>query len=112
MSKKDKLAIGAIGAVVLGLWLFFQPGCPIRNATGIPCPGCGMSRAWMAALRLDLAGAMEYHPMFWSIPVLGWMFWRDFQPFRQKWQNFALLLALTVGLVVCYGYRMYFHLIH
>lgn len=111
MSRREKWTFLAIGLVLLGVWLVFQPGCPFRNLTGVPCPGCGMSRAWLRALRLDLAGAFSLHPMFWSVPVFFWLFWRDFRPFRRRWQNFALLFLLTAGLMVCYGYRMYFQLI-
>lgn len=42
--------------------------CPIRWLTGISCAGCGMSRAWLALLRLDLSAAFAYHPLFW-LPV-------------------------------------------
>ncbi len=45
-------------------------GCPIKFWTGVSCPGCGMTRAWLAALsgRFDLA--MAYHPLFWMIPLI------------------------------------------
>ena len=36
--------------------------CPIRYVTGIPCPGCGMSRALGCLLRLDLAGSLRCNP--------------------------------------------------
>lgn len=39
-------------------------GCPIRLLTGISCAGCGMTRAWWAALRLDFRAAFYYHPLF------------------------------------------------
>lgn len=37
--------------------------CPIKYFTGISCAGCGMSRAWLALLRLDLPAAFAYHPL-------------------------------------------------
>lgn len=43
--------------------------CPIKFITGISCAGCGMSRAWMAFLQLDIAKAFEYHPLFWLVPI-------------------------------------------
>ena len=44
--------------------------CPIRYLTGISCAGCGMTRAWLALLRLDLPGAFAFHPLFWlPVPV-------------------------------------------
>ena len=36
--------------------------CPIRRFTGIPCPGCGMSRALGCLLRLDAEGSFRSNP--------------------------------------------------
>lgn len=38
--------------------------CPVSLITGFPCPACGMTRANLLALRLDLAGAFAMHPLF------------------------------------------------
>jgi hypothetical protein len=35
--------------------------CTWRNATGLPCPGCGLSRSWVEAARGDLAASFEQH---------------------------------------------------
>ena len=39
-------------------------GCLIRRATGFSCPGCGMTRAYIALLSGDIRGAFYYHPLF------------------------------------------------
>ena len=49
----------------------FGVTCPIKYITGISCAGCGMSRAWMAFLQLDIAKAFAYHPLFWLVPIAG-----------------------------------------
>lgn len=45
--------------------------CPINNIFGVSCFGCGMTRAFMAILRLDFTKALAYNvlsvPLFISI---------------------------------------------
>lgn len=60
--------IGALFIAWLALYLL-DIGCIFRLMTGIPCPGCGMTRAWLAALRLDFVVAFAYHPLFWVVPI-------------------------------------------
>lgn len=60
--------IGVLFVAWLALYLL-NIGCVFRLMTGIPCPGCGMTRAWLAALRLDFAAAFAYHPLFWVVPI-------------------------------------------
>lgn len=43
-------------------------GCPVKALTGVPCPGCGLSRAAVSLLRLDAAAAFRYHPMVFVLP--------------------------------------------
>ncbi len=43
--------------------------CLMRELTNVPCPACGMSRALLSLLRLDIAAAFEYHPVFWVFPI-------------------------------------------
>jgi len=70
--KKLKEALPAICAVALvyGILYIAGIGCPIKFLTGISCMGCGMTRAYLSLLRLDLAGAFRYHPLF-PIPVIA-----------------------------------------
>lgn len=111
MNRREKDLLTVLMAAVGLVWLILLPGCPVRNLTGIPCPGCGMSRAWWAWLRLDVDAAFAYHPMFWAVPVFFWLFRRDFRPFRRSGANLALVLGLAAGLVGCWWFRLYFGLI-
>ena len=45
-------------------------GCIIRAITGVPCPGCGMTRAWLAFLTGRFDAALAYHPLFWCVPIV------------------------------------------
>jgi hypothetical protein len=60
------LGLGVIvcGASVAGA----LPLCPLANLTGWPCPSCGLTRAALALLRGDVAGALALHPL--APPVL------------------------------------------
>ena len=64
-------AFSCIGVLFIAWFALYllDIGCVFRLMTGIPCPGCGMTRAWLAALRLDFAAAFAYHPLFWVVPT-------------------------------------------
>jgi hypothetical protein len=50
---------------------FGVPLCPFAALTGVPCPGCGLSRAALALLSGDVAAAFHFHPLvFVALPVL------------------------------------------
>ena len=55
-------------AAALLLYTFVIGRCPILWLTGVPCPGCGMTRALTHAVRLDFAGAFYYHPLWFAVP--------------------------------------------
>ena len=56
-------ALAVLGAgVALPLLGNPGPGCPLRSATGIPCPLCGMSTSVSATVRGDVAEAMTAAP--------------------------------------------------
>lgn len=55
-------------AACLAAYVCILRRCPILWLTGVPCPGCGMTRACGALLHLDIAGAFYYHPLFWLVP--------------------------------------------
>lgn len=39
------------------------PWCPWAALARIPCPGCGLTRATLAALHGDLHGSLVFHPL-------------------------------------------------
>ncbi|HEX5099987.1 MAG TPA: DUF2752 domain-containing protein [Polyangiaceae bacterium] len=48
------------------------PLCPTAFFLGVPCPGCGLTRATLALLRGDVHGAMHFHPLVFVLtPLFG-----------------------------------------
>lgn len=62
-NRMETSAIVGFGVVHIGLNLvgisFWR--CPILAATGIPCPGCGLTRATMQLLHGDIATSLKTH---------------------------------------------------
>jgi hypothetical protein len=43
--------------------------CYFRAVPGVPCPGCGLTRAYLSLAAGNIRGAFEWHPLFWLVPV-------------------------------------------
>ncbi len=60
-----KLALAILGsaALLLALFAWGFPGwqCPFLHVVGIPCPGCGLTRATYWLLRGDLRTSFAFH---------------------------------------------------
>lgn len=54
------LALGLVAGIVP--W-----SCPFLTLTGLPCPGCGLTRAARAVTVADFAGATALHPLIWLV---------------------------------------------
>lgn len=104
------------GTAVYAVWLLlarlWKLPCVFLRLFAVPCPGCGMTRAWEALLHGQLTVAFAYHPLFWTVPVLYGYLLTDGRLFRRVWVDRAflgLLLAalavLGVGRIFCPGWR-------
>jgi hypothetical protein len=79
--------------------------CPIRFLSGISCAGCGMSRAWLALLRLDLVSASYFHPLFWlPVPTALVLWCRDKIP---KWIYRSILFCICAAFLIVYLLRLF-----
>ena len=54
---------------VIGLFVW---QCPFHTVTSFDCPGCGMTRAITALIKLHYKEAFHYHP-FSFLLVMGWV---------------------------------------
>ena len=105
-----KILLFALYGCLLVAWMWLELPCVIRFLTGWICPGCGMSRAWLALLHLDLAAAFYYHPMFWSVPVLALYVLYDGVLFQNRHLNNWILGAILGGFSLCYIIRFIVYL--
>ena len=85
--------------------------CPLDYIVGLPCPMCGMTRAFLAALSGDFAGAFYYHPL-WIVIIIGTafivMYEMEFIKIPKTAFN-VICIILGVLLLVCYIVRLIMH---
>lgn len=98
MSRTDMEA----AAAVAGLYFVMGRigiGCPILFLTGVSCAGCGMTRAWLSLLHLDLAAAYHCHPLFW-VPPLVLFAWIVRQRIPRRLLEAAEFVLIVLFLIV------------
>jgi hypothetical protein len=99
------LVMGASGLahLLLGVSLLdhlhLLPSCPVRAATGMPCPGCGITRGLLLLAELRFAEALAVNP---AAPFLaGAMAWQGFGPRVRviRWPDAlsGVLLVAVIG---------------
>ncbi len=72
------LQVGGLLLLLIGYAVFYNATglgfpCVIYQTTGLQCAGCGLTRAFSAVLRLDLAASFAYNPI-WPL-FLGYFSW-------------------------------------
>ncbi len=82
--------VGLIVGSALPLeWLTGGPSvCPFKLFTGLPCPGCGLTRSAVAFLHGDPSASLFYHPLGAPIVIAAvviglvdaWAWWRGRRP--------------------------------
>ena len=81
----------ATGALLPPDWVMHGPQlCIFKLMSGMPCPGCGLTRAIVLAMHGDLSGSLYFHPlgMLFVLGALllaavdGYVWWRSWQPGR------------------------------
>jgi hypothetical protein len=63
-------ALAAVGATAIALAFAVSPAqvesgpivCPFRLVTGLPCPGCGLTRSWVYLAHGDFSEALRANP--------------------------------------------------
>jgi len=87
--------------------LRFLDFCVFKRIFGFPCPGCGMTRAWIALFKGELTQAFYYHPLFWTAPLLIAAIVIYIRKPKYKW-NKILLISICILYIVVYVIRVIF----
>ena len=103
---KYKLLTTAVIAAMIAVMYIFKVPCLFKAAFGIDCPGCGMTRAYISLLHLDIPKAFGYNAMFWAVPIGYLMYLVDDNLFKQKWLNYSVLVLVYGGLLVNWIVRL------
>ncbi len=104
---KEDIKTYALPAVIIVIAYFvthlvFHEFCPSVIIAGVPCPGCGMTRASMRLFTLDFKGAYNYNACIYLVALFAIYFviCRYFLGIKVKWAK--QLIAIIVGVMIIY----------
>lgn len=103
-------ALVVFGILYLVIHRMFGAFCPMLVLTGIPCPGCGLTRAFLFLARGEMGRAVSINPSI--LPMLFFLlycgYFRYIRGERIRYLGGALSV-LVIAMLVIYGYRMYLY---
>jgi len=80
------------------------PLCPFKALTGLPCPGCGMTHAFLSLGRLDLAGAFAWNPLVFPLAALIVLYLAGRVP--RALRSGLVVNSALLGVLVFWGVRL------
>ena len=98
-----------VGCYVL-IHVSFDAFCPLLVVTGIPCAGCGLTRAFLFLCSGQLGRAMYMNPSVLPVLlfVLYFVFCRYILGRRVKGLKWCLIFLVS-GMLIIYIYRMWLY---
>lgn len=104
---KQNIRNFVIWLIIFALLILFYKfiGCPFKEFLGISCPGCGMTRALKALLRLDFGLAFEMHPLIFFMPaaLIVWLIRKKIPPKIFE----GLIITAAVVMFAVYFIRLF-----
>lgn len=91
--------------------------CGFKNATGLPCPGCGLTRSWVALAQGDPGRSLQHHRVGWLIMLYAMVqlirhgLWLVFPGLRRglehhgRWLDLGLA-ALGIALLINWPFTL------
>lgn len=104
---KEKILITTLYLFIILLAYNLNFSCVYRKILNIPCPGCGMTRAFLSAIKFDFIKAFKFHPMFWSVPILYLYFLFDGKLFKNKKVNMIVFIFIAIGFGINWGWQIF-----
>ncbi|RXE59568.1 DUF2752 domain-containing protein [Acetivibrio mesophilus] len=81
--------------------------CIFKNFFGLPCPGCGMTRAYFSLFKFDLASAFYYHPLFLLPVILAIIVvFKNNSFFVRLYKNNILWVSVSAGFILLWIVRL------
>ncbi len=75
---------------------YFNTTCVFLKFIGIPCPGCGMTRAFISLINLDFIKAIKYNIVVFFMPYI---FMYIFLDFKNKIHNIFLIIIAVIAII-------------
>lgn len=107
-AKKDLPIMVILAAYILVSNHFGITLCPFKRKTGLPCPACGATRAYVAAAHLDFKAAFHYHPLFpILLPMLIYMVCGKKPLFGSEKREKVMSILFFLTIFVVWIYKLY-----
>lgn len=106
--RKNGMAFVIVAIFLVSCNFLVGTVCPIAYFFGVPCPGCGMTRASFALLRGDFRLAAQYNATIYLWALYGVLWLIDRYVIAKKGRlSMVLLIIVCLITLVYYGYRIY-----
>lgn len=93
--------------------ILFHEFCPMRIFTGLPCPGCGATRAGLYAIMFRFREAFEMNPtIFLWIPYILFLLWQRYIGKNRRKLSNILLVVVCIFVVTWYVIGMLYYFPH
>ena len=105
--KNNWIGLTAVAVCLILFSLIFHNVCPLRIILGLPCPGCGLTRAGFLVLTVHFFKAWQMHPFIYTwIAFALYIGYNRYVRGKSGKYDMQLMLVLIFAMLVFYIYRM------